>query len=62
LGLLEENAKFDENTHATFIDKFKTPLSPRSIMMFGPLVKKMEKVKRPKDRNIDVKKKATETT
>jgi hypothetical protein len=57
LGLLEENAEFDDNALAAFNDKFKTPLSPRSIMMLGSLVKKMEKVKKPKGRNVDVKKK-----
>jgi hypothetical protein len=45
LGLLKENAKFDDDVLAAFNDKFKTPLSPRSIRMLGSLVKKMEKVK-----------------
>jgi hypothetical protein len=62
LGLLEENTEFDDNTIAAFNDKFKTPLSPRSITMLGSLVKKMEKVKRPKGRKVDAKKKATEIT
>jgi hypothetical protein len=50
LGLLEENTEFDDNALAAFNDKFKTPLSPRSITMVGSLVKKMEKVKKPKGR------------
>jgi hypothetical protein len=62
LGLLEENTEFDDNTFAAFSDKFKTPLSPGSIMMLGSLVKKMEKVKKPKGRKVDTKKKATEIT
>jgi hypothetical protein len=62
LGLLEENTEFDDNALAAFNDKFKTPLSPRSITMFGSLVKKMERVKKPKGRNVDAKKKATEIT
>jgi hypothetical protein len=62
LGLLEENAEFDDNAIADFNDKFKTPLSPRSITMLGSLVKKLEKVKRPKGRKVDAKKKATEIT
>jgi hypothetical protein len=57
LGLLEENAEFDDNALAAFNDKFNTPLSPRSIMMLGSLAKKMEKVTKPKGRNVDVKKK-----
>jgi hypothetical protein len=43
-----KNAEFDDNALAAFNDKFKTPFSPRSITMLGSLVKKMEKVKRPK--------------
>jgi hypothetical protein len=62
LGLLEENAEFDDNALAAFNDKFKTPLSPRSITMLGSLVKKMEKVKKPKGRKVAAKKKATEIT
>jgi hypothetical protein len=62
LGLLEENTEFDDNSLAAFNDKFKTPLSPRSIMMLGSLVKKMEKVKKPKDKNVDVKKKKKKTS
>jgi hypothetical protein len=62
LGLLEEDAEFDDNTLAAFNDKFKTPLLPRSIMMLGSLVKKMEKVKKPKGRKVNSKKKATEIT
>jgi hypothetical protein len=57
LGLLEENAEFDDNVLAAFSDKFKTPLSPRAITMLGSLVKKMEKVKKPKGRKVDAKKK-----
>jgi hypothetical protein len=57
LGLLEENTEFDDNAMAAFNDKFKTPLSPRSITMVGSLVKKMEKVKKPKVRKVDAKKK-----
>jgi hypothetical protein len=48
LGLLEKNAEFDDNALAAFNDKFKTPLSPRSIAMLDSFVKKMEKVKIPK--------------
>jgi hypothetical protein len=33
-------------------DKFKTPLSPRSITSLGSLVKKMENVKKPKGRRL----------
>jgi hypothetical protein len=62
LGLLEENAEFDDNALAAFSDKFKTPLSSGSITMLGSLVKKMEKVKKPKVRKVDAKKKATEIT
>jgi hypothetical protein len=62
LGILEENAEFDDNGIAAFIDKFKSPLSPRSITMLGSLVEKMEKVKKPKGRKVDAKKKATEIT
>jgi hypothetical protein len=62
LGLLEENAEFDDNALAAFNDKFKNPLTPRSIAMLGSLVKKMEKVKEPKCRKIDTKKKTTEIT
>jgi hypothetical protein len=62
LGLLEENAEFDDIALAAFNDKFKTPLSPRSITMLGSLVKKMEKVKKPKGRKVGAKKKATEIT
>jgi hypothetical protein len=62
MGLLEENAEFDDNTLAAFSDKFKTPLSPRSITMLGSLVKNMEKVEKPKGRKVDAKKKATEIT
>jgi hypothetical protein len=62
LGLLEENAEFDDNALAAFSDKFKTPLSPRSITMLGSLVKKMEKVKKPKERKVAAKKKTTEIT
>jgi hypothetical protein len=62
LDLLEENTKFDDNALAAFNDKFSTPLSHRSIMMLGSLVKKMEKVKKPKDRKVDSKEKATEIT
>jgi hypothetical protein len=62
LGLLEENAKFDDDALAAFNDKFKTPLSPRSITMLGSLAKKMEKVKKPKGRKVGAKKKATEIT
>jgi hypothetical protein len=61
LGLLEENAEFDDNALAAFNDKFKNPLTPRSIAMLGSLVKKMEKVKEPKGRKIDTKKKTTES-
>jgi hypothetical protein len=61
-GLLEENAEFDDNVIAAFIDKFKIPLSPRSFTMLGSLVKKMEKVKKPKGRKVVAKKKATEIT
>jgi hypothetical protein len=57
LGLLEKNAEFDDNALAAFNDKFKTPLSPRSITSLGSLVKMMEKVKNSKDRKVDVKKK-----
>jgi hypothetical protein len=62
LDLLEGNAEFDDNALAAFSDKFKTPLSPRSITMLGFLVKKMEKVKKPKSRKVDAKTKATEIT
>jgi hypothetical protein len=62
LGLLEENAEFDDNALAAFNDKFKTPLSHRSIIMLGSLVNKMEKVKKLKGKKIDFKKKATEIT
>jgi hypothetical protein len=62
LGLMEENAEFDDNVLAAFNDKFKTPLSPRSIMMLGSLVKKMEKVKKSKGRKVNSKKKAIEIT
>jgi hypothetical protein len=61
LGLLEENAEFDDNALAAFNDKFKTPLPPRSITMLGSLVK-MKKVKKPKGRKVDAQKKATEIT
>jgi hypothetical protein len=57
LGLLEENAEFDDNALAAFNDKFKTPLSSRSIMILGSLVKKMENVKKHKGRKVDAKKK-----
>jgi hypothetical protein len=57
LGLLEKNAKFDDKALAIFNDKFKTPLSPRSITMLDSLVKKMKKVKKPKDRKVGAKKK-----
>jgi hypothetical protein len=57
LGLLEKNAKFDEKALAIFNDKFKTPLSPRSITMLVSLVKKIEKVKKPKGRKVEAKKK-----
>jgi hypothetical protein len=57
LGRLEENAEFDDNTLAAFNDKFKTPLSSRSIMILGSLVKKMENVKKHKGRKVDAKKK-----
>jgi hypothetical protein len=62
LGLLEENIEFDDNALAAFVDKFKIPLSPRSITMLGSLVKKMEKVKKPKGIEVEVKKKAIEIT
>ena len=62
LGLLEENAEFDDNALATFIDKFKTPLLPRSITMLASLVKNLEKVKKPKGRKVDAKKMASEIT
>jgi hypothetical protein len=62
LGLLEENAKFDDDALAAFNDKFKTPLSSWTITMLGSLVKKMEKVKKPKGRKVGAKKKATEIT
>jgi hypothetical protein len=62
LGLLEENAQFADDALTAFNDKFKTPLLPRSITMLGSLVKKMEKVKNPKDRKVGAKKKATEIT
>jgi hypothetical protein len=62
LGLLEEDAEFDDNALAAFNNKFKTPLSPRSIMMLGSLVKKMEKVKKPKGRKVDSRNKATGIT
>jgi hypothetical protein len=61
-GILEENAEFDDNALAAFNDKFKTPLSARYITMLGSLVKKMEKVKNPKGRKVDAKKKATGIT
>jgi hypothetical protein len=61
LGLLEENAEFDDNALTAFNDKFKNPLTPRSIAMLGSLVKKMEKVKEPKGRKINTKK-TTEIT
>jgi hypothetical protein len=51
LGLLEKNAEFDDNALAAFNDKFKTPLSARSITMLGSFVKKMgegEKAQRQK--------------
>jgi hypothetical protein len=60
--VVEENAEFDDNAHAAFIDKFKTALSPQSITMLSSLVKKMEKVKRPKGRKVNAKKKVTEIT
>ncbi|KAM0918199.1 hypothetical protein ACQ4PT_008824 [Festuca glaucescens] len=60
LGVLEENAEFDDNALAAFVDKFKTPLSPRSTTMLGSLVKNMKKVKKAKGNKIDVKKKAFE--
>jgi uncharacterized protein YccT (UPF0319 family) len=59
VGLLEENAEFDDNALAAFIGKFKAPLSPRSILMLGSLVKNMEKVK-PKGEKVSAKKKAIE--
>jgi hypothetical protein len=62
LGLLGENAEFYDNALAAFNEKFKTPLSSRSIMMLGSLVTKIEKVKKPKGRKVDSKKKATENT
>jgi hypothetical protein len=62
LGLLEENVEFDDNALAAFNDQFKTPLLPRSIMMLGSLVKKMEKVKNSKDIKVNAKKKTTEIT
>jgi hypothetical protein len=62
LGILKENAEFDDNTLAAFIDKFKTPLSPRSITMLGSLVKNVEKVKKPKGNKVGAKKKAAEIT
>jgi hypothetical protein len=63
LGLLEKNAKFDDKALAIFNDNFKTPLSPRSITMLDSLVKKMEKVKKPKGRKVGTKKKkVTEIT
>jgi hypothetical protein len=62
LGLLEENTEFDDNVLASFNDKFKTSLSPRSITMLDSLVKKMEKVKKPKERKVAAKKKATDIT
>lgn len=58
-GLLEEKAEFDGNALAAFIDKFKTPLSPRSITMLGSLVNNMEKVKMPKGRKVGTKKEIT---
>jgi hypothetical protein len=57
LGLLEKNAKFDDKALAIFNDKFRTPLSPWSITMLDSLMKKMEKVKKPKGRKVDAKKK-----
>jgi hypothetical protein len=57
LDLLEKNAEFDDNALAVFNDKFKTPLSPRSITSLGSFVKMMEKVKKPNGRKVDVKKK-----
>lgn len=62
LGILKENAEFDDNTLAAFIDKFKTPLSPRSITMLGSIVKNVEKVKKPKGNKVGAKKKAAEIT
>jgi hypothetical protein len=62
LGIHTLVTEFDDNALAAFSDKFKTPLSPQSIVMLGSLVKKMEKVKRPKGRKVDVKKNATEIT
>ncbi|KAM0861349.1 hypothetical protein ACQ4PT_045943 [Festuca glaucescens] len=62
LGVLKENAEFDDNALTAFIDKFKTPLSPRSIAMFGSLVKNVEKVKKPKGNKVGAKKKAVEIT
>ncbi|KAM0862406.1 hypothetical protein ACQ4PT_045290 [Festuca glaucescens] len=59
LGVLKENAEFDDNALAAFIDKFKTPLSPRSIAMLGSLVKN---VKKPKGNKVGAKKKAVEIT
>jgi hypothetical protein len=47
LGIHTFVTEFDDNALAAFSDKFKSPLSPQSIMMLGSLVKKMEKVKRP---------------
>jgi hypothetical protein len=62
LGVLKENDAFDDNALAAFIDKFKTPLSPRSIAMLGSLVKNVEKVKKPKGNKVGAKKKAVEIT
>jgi hypothetical protein len=67
LGLLEENAEFDGNVVASFIDKFKNPLSPWSITTLGSLVKKIEKVKnlnveRSKPRRRRLRLQATEIT
>jgi uncharacterized protein YggL (DUF469 family) len=62
LGILKENAEFDDNALDAFIDKFKTPLSPRSITMLGSLVKNVEKVKKPKGNKVGAKKKAAEIT
>jgi hypothetical protein len=58
--VLKENAAFDDKALVAFIDKFKTPLLPRSITMLGSPVKNVEKLKKHKDNKIGGKKKASE--
>lgn len=60
MGLLDENAEFEDNTLAAIQNKFKIPLSSLSITALGCLVKNIEKVKKPKRKKFGAKKKADE--